>query len=392
MDLIYMDYNATTPVSPDVFEAMRPWFTDQFWNPASSHAAGRRAVQAVDRAREEVARLIGASSPKEIVWTSGATEANNLALKGLAGSTDRRVVVVSTTEHKAVLDVADDLGRQGYEIRRVPVSADGTIDEAALIASLDDSVGLVSVMLANNETGVIQDLKGISELVHRWGCLLHSDATQAVGKTVVDVDELGVDLLSLSAHKFYGPKGVGALYIRRGTRLHPQIHGGGHESGTRSGTINVPGVVGIGAAATQSASWIASEDGTLRRLTERLYERLRDQLVGVHWIGSAANKLPNTANLRFRGVDAEAVMANAPTVAVSSGSACSASTPEPSHVLQAMGMSQEEAYECLRFSLGRPTAETDVDAAADAIVQAVQRVRALNDVQRDISTYEGAAS
>ena len=387
---IYLDYNATTPVAPEVLEEMLPWMTEQFWNAASSHRGGRASAKAVERARHQLADLI-ACSPRELVWTSGATEANNLALQGVVehaqpGST----VLVASTEHKAVLDTAHALERRGVVVRELPVDHNGVVEIGVLEGMLDDSVALVSVMLANNETGVIQPLSRIADLAHTCGALVHTDATQAVGKTSVDVSDLGVDLASVSAHKFYGPKGVGALFVRRGVRLSPLIHGGGHESGLRSGTINVAGVVGMGIAAELASTRLLDDGRREQALVQRLVEGLTQRLSQVEVVAEQALRLPNTTNIRFAGADAEAVMVNASDVYVSTGSACTANIPEASHVLQSMGMSQEAAFECLRFSVGRPTTTDEIDAAVGRLVKAVGRVRQLMHGTDVVDTSQGA--
>ena len=376
MSLIYLDYNATTPVAPDVLEAMLPWFGERFWNAASAHAAGGAAGRAVDDAREHVAAAVGAR-PSEVVFTSGATEANNLALKGVVefANPDRRRVLVGATEHKAVLDVADWLVSRGVPVDVIPVTRNGELRLDRLEALLGPDVALVSVMTANNETGVLSPLRDVIDLAHGVGALVHTDATQALGRVPLDLGELDVDLASFSAHKAYGPKGVGALVVRRRTAVAPLLHGGGHETGKRSGTLNVPGIVGFGAAAVRL-------DGLPKGafLIERLVRGLRDRIGEVEVVSGTAERLANTVNLRFVGADAEAVMVNAPEVAVSSGSACTSAIPEPSHVLRAMGLTDDEAYECLRFSVGEPTTVEEIDAAIDLVSQAVHRVRELTAV------------
>lgn len=391
MTAIYLDYNASTPVDPSVVEAMLPWFTERFWNAASSHGAGETARRAVERSRADVAAVINAA-PREIVITSGSTEANNLALKGGAqlAKGARDTVVVAATEHKAVLDVAESLIPQGYRVQVLSVDRDGAVDVDALAGMMSERVALVSVMLANNETGVIQPLARIAEIAHMSGALIHTDATQAVGKVPIDVLALDVDLLSLSAHKFYGPKGVGALYVRRGVSLNAQLHGGGHEAGLRSGTLNVPGVVGMGKAAELAMHALNEDAVHSTHLVERLVTGLESRIDRMEYIGAGVARLPNTANLRFAGADADAIMANAPSIFVSSGSACSSRVPEPSHVLLAMGLTQDEAYECLRFSVGRNTTTEEIDLAVVAIADAVSRVRRLNSADDLSRAPEGA--
>lgn len=390
MTSIYLDYNATTPVDDRVLEAMMPWFKDRFWNAASAHAAGEAARRAVEAARAQVAGLINAR-PREVVFTSGATEANNLALKGTCASrpSGRDTLLVSAIEHKAVLDTAEWLAGQGMRVEVVPVRQDGVIDLIALERSMGAHVLLVSVMLANNETGAVQPLREISRLAHECGAIVHTDATQAAGKVNVDVDALDVDLLSLSAHKFYGPKGVGALYVRRGVQVEAQQHGGGHEAGLRSGTLNVPGAVGLGAAASLRAGVIDDDATRAARLVAELVAGLQELVPGTAVVGGPAERLPNTACLHFPGADAEAVMANARNVFVSSGSACTARIPEPSHVLVAMGLTAEEAYECIRFSVGRDTSREEVAVAVRDIARAVGRVRSLMSDEGAVDVVEG---
>ena len=378
---IYLDHNATTPVDPLVLEAMLPWFSDNFANASSVHALGRRARSVVDAARADVAAIVGAEA-REIVFTSGATESDNLALKGVleAAPRGRRRILVGSTEHKAVLDTADWLSRRGAEVVLVPVTSDGLVDVDAYLELLDERVALVSIMLANNETGVIAPLRLIAEAAHEVGAIVHTDATQAVGKMDVDFADLGVDLASWSAHKMYGPKGTGALYVARRTRIVATMHGGGHEFGLRSGTSNVPAIVGFGAASVHGR---VTHDESSRQgaLIERLVSSLSSRLSGVHQIGISAPRLSNTACIRFVGADAEAVMVNAPVVAMSSGSACTARFPSPSHVLLAMHLDADAASECLRFSVGRSTSDGDIDLAIQHVVEAVERVRSFGTCQ-----------
>ena len=374
---IYLDYNATTPVAPEVLDAMRPWFTERFWNAASTHSLGGVANDAVETARGQVADLIGAH-PNEVVFTSGSTESINLALKGaLTASPDRNGLVTAATEHKAVLDVAAWLDDQGATTRVLPVTATGEIDPEVFTWSVDEQTAVVSIMVANNETGVIADLSRPAETARRCGALFHTDATQAVGRIDFDVKRCDADLASISAHKLYGPKGVGALYVRRTIQIEAGIHGGGHERNMRSGTLNVAGIVGFGAAAELAAKQRHEDADSSTRHVERLVSALTAQLDGVEVIAESAPRLPNTVNLHFTGADAEAVMINAPTVAVSAGSACTSMVPHPSHVLTAMGMSTDDASECLRFSTGRPTTSDDIAKAVSVLVPAVNRIREL---------------
>ena len=385
---IYLDHNATTPLDERVLAAMEPFLRIAFGNAASvQHATGRAAADAVEQARAEVADLLGAS-PREVVFTSGATEANNLAIKGLAlAATDCRHLVSCVTEHPAVLEPLAWLGRRGFEVDLVGVDADGMVDLAMLERVLRPDTLLVSVMAANNEIGTLAPLAEIGQLAHQVGALFHTDATQLVGQLPLGLDAAQVDLLSLSAHKFYGPKGVGALYVRRRlpVPIEPLIHGGGHERGLRSGTSNVAGCVGLGAAARLVAEEGHAAAGRLSWLRDKLHNRLAAALDGVRLNGHPSHRLPSTVNLCFAGADADAVMANMPGVAVSSGSACSSATPAPSHVLRAMGRSAEEATASIRFGVGRRTTLADVDRAVPQVVAAVSRVRAVFDAGADAS-------
>jgi cysteine desulfurase len=379
--LVYLDYNATTPLQEEALAEMLPWMTGQFWNSASIHQGGRQASNAVDQARESIAELLGVR-PSGICFTSGATEANNLAIKGavLATAPGRTRIVVGATEHKAVLDPAHAMASTGAEIVEVPVDSSGLIDEQAFLDALDDTVAIVSIMLANNETGVIAPVERLAQAAHEAGALFHTDATQAFGKIPVDLETLGVDMASFSAHKVYGPKGIGALYVARGVELVPLLHGGGHERGLRSGTMNVAGAVGFARAAQTSAASMMTESARQADLVDRLVDRLRQSVRGVEVVGEGAPKLPNTVNIRFAGVDGEALLVNAPLLGVSSGSACTSMTPSPSHVLLAMGYSRPAAEQCLRFSTGRPTQLAEIDKGVEMTVAAVERIRSLEAV------------
>ena len=375
--IVYLDYNATTPVAPEVFEAMAPWFTERFWNAASSHPMGMVANDAVEVARCQVADLVGAQ-PREIVFTSGSTESINLALKGaLSASPDRAGIITTAVEHMAVLDTVEWLAQQGASTCVLPATASGEIDPEAFIESANEHTAVVSVMAANNETGVVADLRGPVEAARRCGALFHTDATQAVGRINFNVEHCDADLASISSHKIYGPKGVGALYVRQTVQIDAVIHGGGHERNMRSGTLNVAGIVGFGAAAELAAKQRDADAEHATHLISELVAGLKARLDGVEVIAEFAPRLPNTANVRFVGADAEAVMVNASTVAVASGSACTSMVPHPSHVLTSMGMSNDEASECLRFSTGRPTTSEEVAEAVSALVPAVTRVREL---------------
>jgi cysteine desulfurase len=377
---VYLDYHATTPVDPNVLDAMLPYFTRQFGNAASKqHAFGWEAQEAVERARRQVATLLNASAG-EIVFTSGASESNNLAIKGVACALrDRgRHVVTVATEHKSVLDSCSHLERDGWQVSRVPVDGDGFIDLEALRQALTGSTTLVSVMAANNEIGVLQPLGEIAAIVHERGALLHSDAAQAVGKVPLDVAALGVDLLSLTAHKCYGPKGTGALYVRRQRPKIPiecQIDGGGHENGLRSGTLNVPGIVGLGACAEIAGRVLADESRRLAALRDRLLAGLRSGLGSVRVNGSLERRLPHNLHVSFEGIEGEALLMALGDLAVSTGSACSSGSQAPSHVLQAIGAVGPGAGASIRFGLGRWTTDEEIDFAIDRVTTVVRSLR-----------------
>ncbi len=378
---IYMDYNATTPVDPRVLDAMLPCFSDHFGNAASrTHPYGWAAAKLAESARARIATALGAH-PEEIVFTSGATEANNLAIKGLARALPpgRGAIVTCATEHKAVLDPCAALAREGFPVTVLPVDGDGRLDPQRLAEALSPQTGLVSVMLANNETGILHPIAAIAALCRERGAALHCDATQAAGKVPVDVGALAVDMLSLSAHKVYGPKGIGALYVRRRTpRLHlvPILDGGGHEQGMRSGTLNVPGIVGFARALEIALETMPAEGARLAALRDRLQQAICSRLEAVTVNGDAEHRLPNTLNLSFAGVDGAALLVGVREAAVASGSACTSADPKPSHVLLAMGRSKALANASLRFSLGRGNTPEDVETVADAVVREVTRLRA----------------
>lgn len=382
---IYLDGHATTPCDPRVVDAMRPFFGEEFGNAASrTHPYGWRAAEAVEAARAQVADQIGAD-PREIVFTSGATESNNLALLGAlrarlrAGASDAHLITWRT-EHRAVLDPARALEREGVRVTRLAVSRDGMIDLDALAGALEPATVLVSLMHANNEIGVIQDLAAVGRLTRERGVLLHTDAAQSVGKLPVDVEALGVDLLSLTAHKLYGPKGVGALYVRRrGVALEPLQHGGGHERGLRSGTLPVPLCVGLGEACAVAGRERAAEAARVGALRDRLWERLCGALDGIWLNGHPERRLPGNLNASFDGVEGEALLvALAPHVAVSAGSACTSARPEPSHVLRELGLPPARTLSALRFGLGRFTTADEVETAAGRVIAEVRRLRELS--------------
>jgi cysteine desulfurase len=374
---IYLDYQATTPLDPRVLDAMLPFLTSHFGNPSSvQHRFGLEAADAVEGARRQLAAALGAE-PRDVVFTSGATEANNLALKGLAAtSPQRRRLVALTAEHRAVLQPLESLAATGFEVTLLQVDRDGLPDLDQLERIVDDRTLVVSVAAANSEIGTLPPLRAIADVCHSHGALFHTDAAQALGKIPLEVDRDGIDLLSVSAHKLYGPKGIGALYVRREHQAKVQalLDGGGQEHGLRSGTLNVPAIVGFGAAAELAGEELGQEAPRLANLRDRLHDALEQELDGVV-LNGPPDRLPGNINLRFVGVDADALIANCPGLAFSAGSACSAGTPEPSHVLLAIGLSHEAASESVRLSLGRPTTGDEVDAAVDQIVRAVTHIR-----------------
>ncbi len=375
---IYLDYHATTPLDPRVLEAMLPYLTEHFGNAASrTHAFGLRAEAAVTVAREAVAEALGAE-PGEIVFTSGATESDNLAILGAARANRAKgdYVVTSSIEHRAVLDTCRQLEREGFQVTFLPPDRHGVTSAEAVAAALSDRTILVSVMAASNEIGTLNPIAAIGRLCKERGILFHTDAAQAFGKVPLAVHALGVDLLSLSAHKTCGPKGIGVLYVRAlnpRARLEPILFGGGHEKGLRSGTLNVPGIVGLGAAARIAVAEMAEEDARVRALRDRLEKRLRAEIPGAFVNGSPTERLAGNLNIGFPGVRADGLMMDVREVAVSAGSACTSATPEPSHVLRGLGLSPEEANVSIRFGLGRFTTAEEVDAAAERFVAAVRR-------------------
>jgi cysteine desulfurase len=368
---IYLDHHATTPVDPRILEAMLPYFAARFGNAASrSHRFGWEAEKAVDLARKRVAALAGAA-PRDIVFTSGATESNNLAIKGVRA----RHILTLATEHKAVLD---PVRRAAPESTVLRPRRDGLVDLDELRDAIRPSTGLVSVMYANNEIGVLQPVRAIGAICREKGVLFHCDAAQAFGKIPIDVDADAIDLLSVSAHKMYGPKGVGALYVRRRrVRLDPQMDGGGHEFGMRSGTLNVPAIVGLGEACAIAANEMAEEGARVAALRERLRVALETALDDVTVNGSMENRLPGNLNVSFRGVDGEALITSLPDVALSTGSACTSANVEPSHVLRALGIGEDLARSSLRFGIGRFNTEEEIDYVAARVVESVKRLRAL---------------
>jgi cysteine desulfurase len=381
---IFMDNNSTTPVDPRVVEAMIPYFTQKFGNAASrNHPFGWEAEEAVDHARERIARLIGARDSKEIVFTSGATESDNLAIKGVAEfyRDKGNHIVTTVTEHKAVLDTCKRLEKQGFEVTYLGVAKDGGVDPDDVRRAIGDKTILVSVMLANNEIGTVQPLEEIGRITRERGVLLHTDAVQGIGKVDFDVQKFNVDLASLTAHKMYGPKGIGALYVRRSkprVRLVAQMDGGGHERGMRSGTLPVPLIVGFGRACEIMTQEGAAESVRMAVLRERLRARLMGQLDEVYINGSVDHRLPGNLNISFNFVEGEGLMMAIKDVAVSSGSACTSASLEPSYVLRALGVGDELAHSSIRFGLGRFNTEEEVDYVADLVVAKVKRLRELS--------------
>ncbi|MEC7582755.1 MAG: IscS subfamily cysteine desulfurase [Planctomycetota bacterium] len=380
---IYLDYSATTPCDPRVVERMLPFFTDTFGNAASrSHAYGWTAEAAVEHAREQVAKLIGAH-PKEMIWTSGSTESNNLAIKGVAQMYEKkgRHLITTITEHKAVLDPMKHLESKGYEVTWLPVDGKGHIDLQQLEDAITDQTILVSLMAANNEIGTLHPIADIGAICKKKGALFHTDATQAPGKIELDVLRDDVDLMSISAHKFYGPKGVGSLYVRRKNprvRLTAQMDGGGHERGMRSGTLNVTGAVGMGAAAELCSEEMPTEVPRLAALRDRLEQRLLEKVPDAVVNGDPAARLPHLCNISFPYVEGESLLMGVKDIAISSGSACTSASLEPSYVLKGLGLGDELAHSSLRFSLGRFTTQEEVDFAADRVVEEVLRLREMS--------------
>jgi cysteine desulfurase len=397
---IYLDYSATTPVDPRVAAKMIPWLTEHFGNPASrSHAYGWEAEQAVEEAREQVAALVNAD-PKEIIWTSGATESNNLAIKGAAHfyqGKGKHVITVKT-EHKAVLDTVRELEREGFEATYLDVQENGLIDLEVLKAAIRPDTILVSVMFVNNEVGVVQPIAQIGELCREKGIIFHVDAAQATGKVEIDLDTLKVDLMSFSAHKTYGPKGVGALYVRRKprVRLEAQMHGGGHERGLRSGTLATHQIVGMGEAFRLAREEMAEENARVRRLRDKLLNGLTD-IEATYVNGDLEQRVPHNLNISFAYVEGESLIMAIKDIAVSSGSACTSASLEPSYVLRALGRNDELAHSSIRFSIGRFTTEEEIDFTIDLLHKKIGKLRELSPLWEmykdgiDLDTVQWAA-
>jgi len=385
---IYLDYQATAPTDPRVVDAMLPWFTRRFGNPHSLHSIGEAAATAVDRARRQLAALIGADA-KEIIFTSGATEANNLAIKGVARFHRRRGrhIVTCVTEHKCVLESCARLEEEGVAVTRLPVDSDGLINTTMLAAALRPETVLVSIMAVNNEIGVIQPLAEIGAICRRAGVYFHTDAAQAAGKIPLDVNDMTIDLMSVSGHKMYGPMGVGALYLRRRprVRLTPLMDGGGQERGVRSGTVPTPLVVGLGAAAEIAGAEMVAEGARLEALRARLLGGLQARLPGLRINGSMAHRVPGNLNLCFPGVVGDALLARLDGLALSTGSACSAGSTAPSYVLRGIGLDAAAALASVRIGLGRFTSESDVDVAVREIADAVVQLSAETPADADVA-------
>jgi len=380
---VYMDNHATTPIDPRVLQEMLPYFTEKFGNAASrNHEFGWQAEAGVEEARERIAKLVGATS-KEIIFTSGATESDNLAIKGAAEWYKEKGnhIITAVTEHKAVLDTCKRLEKYGYRVTYLPVQKDGLIDLDDLKRSMDDKTILVTLMAANNEIGVLQPVAEIGKLCHERGVVFHTDATQAVGKVPVDVSKMNLDLASISAHKMYGPKGVGALYVRRKNprvQIAAQMDGGGHERGMRSGTLNVPGIVGLGKACAIAFEEMPKESCHLAGLRNRLKDRIFAELDEVYVNGSWEHRLPGNLNISFAYVEGESLLMGINDIAVSSGSACTSATLEPSYVLKALGAGDDLAHSSIRFGLGRFNTEAEVDYVAARVIETVKRLRELS--------------
>jgi cysteine desulfurase len=380
MKRIYLDYAATTPTHPEVVEAMLPYFTDGFGNPSSIYSYGQEARGAVEEAREKVASLIGARDD-EIVFTGGGTEADNFAIKGVAFSnTERNHIIASSIEHHAILEACHFLEKHGFRITSIPVDSDGLVSPEDIRGAITKKTALISVMHANNEIGTIEPIKEIAAIAREAGVYFHTDAVQTVGHIPTKVDDLGIDLLSMSAHKLQGPKGVGALYIRKGTRLVPFMHGGGQERNRRGGTENVAGIVGFGKAAEIADADLAHEPERLMKLRDRLLQGILGEIENTRLNGHPTRRLPNNVNVSIEYVEGESMLLNLDleSICASTGSACSSSSLEASHVLLALGLGHEQAHSSLRFSLGRWTVDEDMDRVLDALPRIVRKLRAMS--------------
>jgi len=385
---IYLDHNATTPVDPRVLEEMLPYFTEIFGNAASiDHEAGHQAKRAVEAAREHCANIIGASDPKEIVFTSGATESDNIALFGVAEKYADKGdhIITCVTEHKAILDCCKRLEKMGKRVTYLPVDQYGIVDLDALRQAITPQTILISIMFANNEIGTIAPVSEIGAMAHEHGVLFHTDAAQAVGHVPVDVEAMNIDLLSFSAHKIYGPKGIGGLYVRRRNprvKVAPVIYGGGHELGIRSGTLNVPGIVGMGKALQLAKGEMKSEGEKYRQWTQMMLKQLQEQLGDVELNGHPTQRLPHNMNVSIKGIESRSLIVQLKNIAISTGSACTSASVDPSHVILALGFGEDRAHNAIRLGLGRITSSVDIEVATSQIVYNVRRLRDL------ISSYQ----
>lgn len=380
--IIYLDYQSTTPTDPRVVEEMLPYFTEKFGNPHSrSHYLGWEAEEAVEEARDYVSNLIGADS-KEIIFTSGATESNNLAIKGVArfNKDKKNHIITCVTEHKCVLDSFRSLSEEGFEVTYLPVEKNGLICLEKLKKAIKDTTSLVSIMAVNNEIGVIQDMKSIGSLCREKGVFFHTDAAQAFGKIPLDVNEMNIDLMSISGHKIYGPKGIGALYVRKKPRVRtvPLFSGGGQERGIRSGTLPTPLIVGLGKAANIAAESMAEENSRIKKLADKFFHYLQDHLPDIVLNGDPKQRIPGNLNISFAYVEGESLIMNIKDICVSSGSACTSSSLEPSYVLKSLGIKEEYAHSSIRFGIGRFTTEEEIDYAAKKICEAVIKLRQMS--------------
>ncbi|HJH31064.1 MAG TPA: cysteine desulfurase NifS [Methanosarcinaceae archaeon] len=383
MKRIYMDHSATTPVDSLVVDAMLPYFTDKFGNASSLHSFGQEAAQALEQSRQQVANSIGAK-PEEIIFTSGGTESDNLAIKGVAYRNSRKGkhIITSTIEHPAVLSTCAYLEKEGFEVTYVAVDSDGIIDTEELEKSIRDDTILISVMHANNEIGTIQPISDISKFAKERGIYLHTDAVQSLGKIAVNVDELGVDLLSISSHKIHGPKGVGALYVRKGTPLQTLAHGGGHERHMRAGTENISGIVGFAKAVALADERIVDDAKHMRHLRDLLINKVMNSIDNAYLVGHPTKRLPNNVNIRFSFIEGESMLLflDMKGIAISTGSACSSKSLEPSHVLTAIGLKPEDSHGSLRITLGKDNLQEEIDYVAKALVEIVGHLRAMSPI------------
>jgi len=381
MKRIYLDHNSTTPLHPEVLEAMLPYYKEAFGNPSTIYSFGQETRKATDEAREKVANLIGAS-PEEIIFTSGGTEADNLALKGVAAALEKKGkhIVTSSVEHHAVLSTLKYLEKRGYKVSFLPVDEYGFLDPKKVKEAITSQTVLISMMHGNNEVGTIEPISEIGEIAQKSGIYLHTDAVQTIGKIKVNVDDLKVDLLSLSAHKFYGPKGVGALYVRKGTRIHPLLHGGYQERRRRAGTENVAGIVGLGKAAEIASKEMVQQSRRESNLRDKLEKMIKENINHCRLNGHPTRRLPNTLNVSFEFIEGESLILNLDLkgIAASTGSACTSGSLEPSHVLMAMGVPPEIAQGSIRFSLGRDTGKEDIDYTVENLVEIVARLREIS--------------